>query len=47
MASPWVKQTLARPILWITVKYTRKIATRMKIEAKVSIALFHLIVAIF
>ena len=40
MASPWVKQTLARPILWIAVKYKRKIVTRTKIETKVSIALF-------
>ena len=32
---PWVSQTLVRPILWIAVKYIRKIVTRTKIERKV------------
>ena len=34
-ASPWVSQTLARPILWTAVKYIRKIVTRIKIETKI------------
>ena len=35
MVSPWVSQTLARPILWTTIKCIRKIVTRTKIVTKV------------
>ena len=35
MVSPWISQTLARPILWTAVKYISKIVTRSKIETEV------------
>ena len=45
--SPWVSQTLTRPILWTAVKYIRKIVTRTKIGDKGIASTFQLTVATF